>query len=198
MLLALLCALVLPLQPVSAGTGRAAGEFTYPNQPAQQDTAAPTEATGTAEPGVIITSTPNADGSIAHVVQFGETLIEIAQAYGITLNQLYANNNSLDPQNPQYYAGEVLFIRLKNTSTPVLSPTYTPRTPTRTVRATRTATQPGTPVPPQATTPTPNPSPTPAAKTLALDDRTIGYGFILVSLVGLVVVIFKGFIKAKS
>ncbi len=36
-------------------------------------------------PNYVQTSTPNENGSVTHVVQYGETLIDIAQAYGITI-----------------------------------------------------------------------------------------------------------------
>jgi len=174
---------------------RLTGSFT-----ARQAQQAGTPGTPAATTAPIVTSTPNADGSIAHVVQYGETLIEIAQAYGITLAELYANNPGLDPKNPQYYAGQVLIIRPALTATPKVSPTQTPRPPTRTVRPSRTATQilPATAT--RGTTLTPVvPTPTPAPQTLPLDDRTIGYGFIVVSAVGLVFVVIKGFIiKTKS
>ncbi len=158
-----------------------------------QQAGTPDPQTGTTGP--ILTSTPNADGSVAYVIQYGETLIEIANAFGITLADLYDNNPSLDPQNPKYRAGQVLIIRPAFTATPKLSLTPTPRPPTRTVRPSRTATQ----VPPATATRgltlTPGIlTPTPETKPPALDDRTIGYGFILVSAAGLLIVVIKGFI----
>jgi len=150
-----------------------------------------------AQDGQIVTSTPNADGSVAHVIQYGENLIDIAQAYGITLSELYANNPSLNPQNPKYYAGEVLIIRLGFTATPNISPTFTQRPPTRTLGPTRTATLTRTPAPTRTATQIVTPTPTPAPPLLALNDQTIGYGFIVVCGIGLVIVIFKGFIKTK-
>ena len=177
---------------------RVTGSF-YSRQPQQADTAGtPGAQEATATP--ILTSTPNKDGSIAYVIQYGETLVEIAQAFGITLNELYSNNPSLDPKNPKYYAGEVLIIRLAFTSTPKITPTLTPRPPTSTVRPSRTPTQVRSATASLRMTQTPVVlTPTPETKPLALDDRTIGYGFILVSAVGLVIVLLKGFIiKSKS
>jgi uncharacterized protein YkwD len=173
---------------------RLTGSFTA--RQAQQ-AGTPGTPAGTAAP--LVTSTPNADGSIAHVVQYGETLIEIATAYGITLNELYSNNPGLDPKNPKYYAGQVLIIRLAFTATPNLSPTQTLKPPTSTVRPSRTATQVRTATATRGTTLTPAvPTATPAPQRLPLDDRTIGYGFIVVSAAGLVFVIIKGFIlKSK-
>jgi LysM repeat protein len=175
---------------------RLTGGF-YSRQAQQAGTpGTPDQQSATATP--ILTSTPNADGSVAYVIQYGETLIEIANAYGITLAELYANNPSLDPKNPQYRAGQVLIIRPAFTATPKLSPTLTPRPPTRTVRPSRTATQVLSAIATRSVTLTPVVlTPTPETKPLALDDRTIGFGFILVSVAGLVIVVIKGFIKAK-
>ncbi len=177
---------------------RLTGSFTS-RQPQQADTPGTLDQpAATATP--ILTSTPNADGSIAYVIQYGETLYEIAQSFGITLNQLYANNPSLNPKNPQYYAGEVLIIRLAFTTTPKYTPTLTPRPPTTTVRPSRTPTEvtPATATPRTTQTPVVL-TPTPETIPLAVDDRTIGYGFILVSAVGLVIVLLKGFIiKGKA
>ena len=150
-----------------------------------------------AGPAGILTSTPNADGSTTHVVQYGETLIEIAQAYGITLTQLYANNPALDPQNPKYYAGEVLIIRPAVSPTPAISPTNTPRPPTYTPRPTRTATATRTPTPVRTTTQTPIPA-TPTPTSRGPDNRTLGYGFIVVSGVGLLLVLLTGFILGNK
>jgi uncharacterized protein YkwD len=40
----------------------------------------------------VTTATPNADGSVVHVVQYGQTLWAIAEAYGISLADLLAQN----------------------------------------------------------------------------------------------------------
>jgi len=36
----------------------------------------------------VVTATPQADGSVTHIVKYGQTLLTIAQAYGITVEQL--------------------------------------------------------------------------------------------------------------
>ena len=133
------------------------------------DTATPNSQPGLA--GSVLTSTPNADGSITHVIQYGETLIQIVEAYGITLSQLYANNPSLDPQNPKYYEGQVLIIRPAYTPTPVVSPTNTPPPPTHTLRPTRTATRVQTATPQRTVTQTLVP-PTPTPASSGPDNRT--------------------------
>ncbi len=153
--------------------------------------------TATEVVGVVVTSSPNSDGSITHVIQYGETLIQIVEAYGITLNDLYANNPDLDPANPVYYAGQTLIIRPAYTPTVELSPTETPPPPTHTLRPTRTATELKTATPLRTVTQTPlTPTPTPAAS--GPDNRMIGFGLIIVSSVGLVIVLIAGFLRPKK
>lgn len=189
---------------------RLTGSFAYrpPKQAQEQATSLPGEDTATPNPqppaaSYIITSTPRADGSVYHVIQLGEFLVEIASAYGVKLSQLYALNGFLDPNHPVYKAGQVLVIRLASSPTTIPSPTITvppptrtPRPPTRTPLPTRTATQVLSPTPTATVTPTSVP---PSAGTVFLiqNRRTIAYGLILFSAAGLVVVFFKGFLKGK-
>ena len=109
----------------------------------------------------IATTTPNADGSITHIIKYGETLIDIAEAYGVPLNELIAMNR-LDPNNPAYFEGQVLIIRAAFTPTPFITTTYTPRPPTRTPLPTRT------PRPTRTATPELSPTPTRTATHPAL------------------------------
>lgn len=60
-------------------------------------------------------ATPMADGSIIHVVQWGQFLINIANAYGIPLNDLLALNGLTE--NTVIYPGDKLIIRLPTTPT---------------------------------------------------------------------------------
>ncbi len=83
----------------------------------------------------VITSTPSADGAIIHVVQYGQTLYSIAEAYGVTIDQIKALNNLT---SNDIYVGNKLIIRLGNTATATGLPT---NTPTRTPRPTHTATR---------------------------------------------------------
>jgi LysM repeat protein len=162
---------------------------------AQAVTATPSDQPGLAS--VVITSTTNPDGSVVHIIQYGETLIQIAQAYGVTLSQLFANNPDLDPQNPKYYEGETLIIVPPFTLTPNYSPTVTPRTPTVTPKPTRTIAPTRTAKP--ILTPTifiPSPTPTKSfLEKLDINDRKVGYSIIAVSVVGLLAVAFWGFLK---
>jgi len=137
----------------------------------------------------VITSTTNPNGSVIHIIQFGETLIQIAQAYGVTLAQIYAANPSLDPQNPVYYAGDALVIVPPFTSTPILSPTLTPKPPTHTPRPTYTTTR-----APTATHPITPPA-TPPQGPIEGSDKSPGYGNFLVCGIGLFLGVILGFLK---
>ena len=170
------------------------GNFSYSSSSANQNYLAASGETGI--PTIIVTSTTNPDGSVAHVILYGETLIQIANAYGISLTDLYAANPELDSADPVYYAGDVLIIQPAYTLTPVLSPTETLRPPTRTTRPTRTATLVRTATPYKTATPV-IPTSTPKAEMPQIDNRTLGYGILLVSALGLIFVIVKWFIKAK-
>lgn len=133
---------------------------------------------------------PNEDGSITHVIQYGETLVTIAEAYGITLQELYDRNRSISPSAPAYFAGQILVIRPAYTATPPMTQTYTPNPPTRTPLPTRTPRPTYTSTVFQTATPTRTPTPEPLLKIPTLDDlgskRTmIAYTFIGVSILGL-------------
>ena len=94
----------------------------------------------------ILTATPAADGSIVHVVEPGQVLLNIAAAYQINLGELYALN-SLNADSV-IYPGDKIIIRTANLTlsavptettlptTPPPAPTHRPtRTPTQTAAA---------------------------------------------------------------
>lgn len=87
---------------------------------------------------IIVTSTPAADGSVAHVVEKDQTLSEIAYAYDFGWNGIALLNN-LDLENPVIYEGDTLLIRPRFTDTVTPTITNTPIPPTRTPRPTFTA-----------------------------------------------------------
>lgn len=91
----------------------------------------------TETPGVVpvAVSTPNADGSIIHIVEKGQALWSIAITYGVTVDQIRILNNL--SANAAIYEGDHLVIRPAYTATPTPIPTNTPMPPTR------------TPIPPQ-------------------------------------------------
>jgi LysM repeat protein len=160
-------------------------------KPTSNGTAQPTRANAlTPLPTVVpilplITSTQSADGSVIHVVQYGQTLITIAKAYGITVDQLKALNKL---KTDSIFIGDKLTIHPAPTKAPTSA--ITP-TPTLTLRPTSTR-RPPTRTP--TITPTPEPSPTPkptSAITAALnrlDRRSVGMGIIVICAAGLLVV----------
>lgn len=185
---------------------RLTGDFVY-RAPAGSDTSASADqgqGQVAQDPAVSTdgTSTPNEDGSIAHIVQYGETAIQIAEKYGISLADL-ASMNNLDQSSPVIFENDVLIIRLAFTLTPFMTATYTPRPPTRTPmptrtpRPTRTATLPHVP---QATwTSTPEPLVRiPELDMLGAARPAVAYTFIAVSAVGLLVVLVTAFLPKRK
>jgi len=137
----------------------------------------------------VVTSTPNADGSISHKVEYGQALSSIAVAYGVTVEQLQALNGL---SGIDIYVGQVLIIR--NAPTPTVSPTRTPtlQRPTRTPTATS---RPVTPTPTRTITPSPTPGLFDSMP--KLDRPTIGFGLVIVSAIGLVAMISFSLFKKK-
>jgi len=134
----------------------------------------------------VITSTPDYDGNIYHVVQNGQTLYTIATFYNVgfeTIKEL----NSLTSND--IYVGDKLLISKKPTPTITLTRTATVMIPTRT--PTQTAV-PTTPRPTRTVTPTPNPDGSSAIK---MDRPTMGFGLLVVSAAGFFVVLFFMFLK---
>ena len=115
----------------------------------------------TPAPFLLITVTPQADGSVTHTVLENETLITIAQAYSIPLVELLELNGLTSES--VIFPGEKLTVSKAYTQTPTaaITDTYTPRPATPTRRPTRTP----TPKPPTPTatgfavTPTATPVP---------------------------------------
>jgi LysM repeat protein len=104
-------------------------------------TDSPTRTSGsTPTPNVVVqVATPGSDGAIKHEVSAGETLITIADAYGVSLNELLELNGM--NTDSVIFPGEELVIRAGFTATPTSSPTRTatkPIVPTSTRRPTRT------------------------------------------------------------
>ena len=95
------------------------------------------EASYTPSPKPIQISTSNPDGSIQHRIQKGETISEIAYAYGVDWDTL-SNLNNLDLEDPVIIEGQDLLVRDKFTVTPTPTASETPRPPTRTPRPTYT------------------------------------------------------------
>jgi uncharacterized protein YkwD len=99
-----------------------------------------------ASTGTVIPNTPNADGSIIHIVQPGDSLIVIAIAYDVPVDDLLKLNNL--QLNSVIRTGQQLTIRPAFTPTPTL-PTSTPTrrlTPTSWPTSTAITTPTSTPV----------------------------------------------------
>jgi len=150
-----------------------------------------TGATGASTPQIIIpvqTVTPQADGSIIHKVQPGQSAWSIAIAYGVKIADLIALNR-LAP-TPILWAGQDLIVR--PSFTPTLSPTVTPTTPPPTRTPTPSPT-PRTPTPTRTPTLTPTPTPRPWLPASVLNDpdqrHNLGWGLLIISALGLAVVI---------
>jgi len=85
--------------------------------PQPQSTAVPTGPTSTTAPLVIplITAEPNEDGSVIHVVKYGQTLWSIAEGYGIDFEDLLAQNGLTEES--AIYPDQELLIRPADSST---------------------------------------------------------------------------------
>ena len=150
----------------------------------------------TADPNLVsdvITATPQLDGSIIHEVLDGQSLWSIAIAYNITINDIIVWNNLLP--TPVIFVGERLVVQIA--PTPTLSPTITNTSipPTRTVRPTQT---PITPRPTASITPSPMPTQKPPFSIYDMERSqrvTIGVGIAIICLIGLIIVIIRGFIN---
>ncbi len=116
---------------------------------------------GSNPPAAIVTSTPNADGSVRHVVQPGDTLWGIAVAYKVSIAQLMSLNGLT--ANAVLYPGQTVIIHRPGEITPI--PTETPAPPTPTPTATGPRLPTATPAwmgPPPTVVITLPPPPTPA------------------------------------
>ena len=67
------------------------------------------------------TAAPRPDGTVVHVVGYGQTLWSIAVAYGVTVDQIRAWNNIADGST-EIYAGQALLVRPASLVTPFTPP----------------------------------------------------------------------------
>jgi len=124
-----------------------------------QDGSIPAPSTGSGTPTVepILTVTPQEDGTIYHTLARGQTLWDIAIAYGMTIADLITINRRA-PSDTTVYEGQEILVQPSFTPTITATITNTPPPPTRTLRPTFT------PRGPRATntiTPTFTPTPKP-------------------------------------
>lgn len=159
-----------------------------------QPTSVPSGPTGTPAPMVqaVVTATPHADGSVIHVVQFGQTLWGISEAYEISMVKLL-EQNYLTEDSAIFPNQELLIVpanleieeeeeevEAAETPTPTdePTPTATPR-PTRTPRV---VLEEAIPTPTEA----PNPSGNFLVNIFSGDTLWVGIGLVGVSLLGIV------------
>jgi LysM repeat protein len=144
----------------------------------------------TATPGVpgFITSTPAADGSVTHVVKSGEFLITIAQAYGISLDELLSLNNLTAESILQI--DQKLIIRKATNPLPALT-SGTVIAPTATLRPSLTPQPSLTPVLTAAPTPTPTRGPGILTRVFSGRAAYVGIGIIVLILSGVALLIFS-------
>lgn len=138
----------------------------------------------------IITSTPNDDGSIYHVVQSGQFLYDLATYYGVGVETIKTLNALV---GDDIYAGDKLLIRLAPTVTITPTRTVTIQMPTRTQTPTSIPT---TPRPTRTITPTPDPK---AVKGLPeIDRQWVGLGLLVLSAIGFFVVFYFLFLRPAT
>ena len=140
----------------------------------------------------ILTSTPQPDGSIYHIVQAGESLWVISAAYGIPGSEIMVLNGN-SPEASEVYIGDVLLIRKANTPTPTSNvphtPIPTPPRPTVTVRS-------RPPIPTKTPLPTVTPTlPPSTAQILFGNSHKVGLTMVAISGIGLLLVAYFGFLK---
>jgi uncharacterized protein YkwD len=140
---------------------------------------------------LLMTSTPNPDGSVMHVVAAGQTLWTIATAYGLTVAQLKEINKLL---SDSVFVGDRLMIL--PSFTPTLSPTNTEtsRPPTRTATPTRT---PRTPTLTPTGTQTLTPTSAPFINLEGLNRQTLGLVILIVSGLGVAFVAVGSLLRRK-
>ncbi len=138
------------------------------------------------------TSTPNQAGAIIHIAQYGDSLWSISQLYGVSISEIL-ENSGLPPTKTDVIEGEELVIvpAQAPTNTPTITETVEPGTPTPTQpRPTMTPLPTRTPGP----TLTPTSPPSIIVRTLG-NATTVGFSLILASGLGLILVIYLGFLK---
>lgn len=162
---------------------------TNDSQPLQDTTVTPGGPTPTFAPFVqpVLTATPQPDGTIIHIVQYGQTLWAIADAYGIALTDLLTMNGLTE--DSAIFPDEQILIFQGTGETP--TPTVTSEeiepsmTPMPTARMTST---------PPVQMPTPTEEPAPRSNFLTNifsgDTLWVGIGLIAVSVFGIVLLLF--------
>ena len=172
-----LAAALVSLMPLATSVG-----VTATPQPTQRK---PSATAVTATP--ILTSTPQADGAVVHVVEQGQALWNIAESYKVSLAEIMALNNLTE--RSVIYPGNKLLIKPPEatptgTATQTSSPTPTVLKPSNTPRPTRT--------------PTPRPTATPRTGTQGSTPNQPGQADPLLILIGVLVAVGTGLVLAGN
>lgn len=151
----------------------------------------PAQAEEPSEPLVepVVTATPQADGSIIHIVQYGQALDTIATWYGVTIAEIKSLNGM---SSNNLYVGDRLIIKIAPTVTITPTRTVTPHQPTRTPSMTPTPTKPVV-----VNTPTPTEKPGVMESLPKIDRQWLGLGLLVISAIGLMLVLYYLFIRPR-
>jgi LysM repeat protein len=137
----------------------------------------------------VLTATPNEDGDTYHIVQYGQALFTIATWYGVTVEEIKSLNSLT---SDAIYEGQKLLIRIKPTVTITPTRTATVAQPTRTLTSTQSP-----PTPRSTVTATPTPRPSLGGFVKEIDRQYLGFGILLISAVGFLIVFYSSFLKPK-
>lgn len=159
------------------------------------NTVTPSGPTATTAPLIqpVVTATPGPDGSVVHVVQYGQTLWAIADAYDVPLADILALNGLTEDSS--IYPDEELLIVQGTGETPEPSATAgTPEEVTETIMPTPSPTEEEAVDETVTVTPTPTEDPEPRTNFLANifsgDTLWVGIGLVAVSVFGIVLLLF--------
>ena len=121
--------------------------------------------------------------------KYGQALSTIATWYGVTVAEIKTLNSLT---SDAIYEGQKLLIRIKPTVT--ITPTRTATVP----QPTRTLTPTQAPTTPRATvTATTTPRPSLGGFVKEIDRQYLGFGILLISAVGFLIVFYTSFLKPK-
>jgi LysM repeat protein len=140
----------------------------------------------------VVSATPNPDGSVIHVVQFGQSLSPISEAYGISMADLMAQNN-LTEESIIYEGQELLIVPANQETQETPEGTGTPEgaAPTAAPSPTFTPTQRPTSTQQAPTdTRTPEPQNSFMANIFSGETLWVGIGLVAVSVFGIALLLF--------
>ena len=146
-----------------------------------------------------IISTPREDGAVIHTVGYGQSLIGIANTYGVELNTVLALNNLT--MNSIIYTGDQLVIQTAEPPTPTVPATETKPVGTATASKTTVPTGTETQFPtktPDVAVPSDFPTNTDSQETEPPTRERLMSGVVIMALVVLLAVIVSGITAGKE